>query len=391
MGTNDPQQSLIRDERAEQLVRDERTEQLAALIDKSGCGSTADVILAAGFMRHAVQQGWHLVSPASTPPRPPIGCEYSFSRVVIDPDPKKGQIAIIEGKPSLSKTALNQIAKMAGVRWDDARSGRTDDGSDPNFASYKAVGWYIDFDGQKIPITGEKTMDLRDTSERAKKMKPHDLQQSRFFIAEHAETKAKNRALRGGLALQTSYLPDQLGNDHPFVVVKLALNGRTSREDDPDGSIQHHLTLRIADSMLDASLNLYGQKPELPPLVERPELGAAVEHPASASALDASGENAVTAGGTATFEPDAPQSPQTPNTAPPPWTIPVGQHKGKTLDDPSISVDALNGVLDLFLMQEGNASDAKTRDEAKWNQGRVLEELARRKQSAPPETGGLKL
>jgi hypothetical protein len=385
MSTEQTQQSLV--------VREERTEQLAALIDKSGSGSTNDVTVAAAFMKWAVENDCHLISPQSAPPKPPIGCEYSFSRTAIDPDPSKGQVHVIEGKLSLSKTAINRIAKMAGVKWDDDRSGRVDDGKDPNYASYKAVGWYRDFDGQVIPITGTKTMDLRDGSERAKKMKPGDLQQQRFFIGEHAETKAKLRAIREGMVIATSYTPQQLGDKHPFVVVKLALNGRTTVEDDPDRSIQTRLADKITDNMLGASTSLYG-RPELPPFVDPPvdEPDQTLEQGAAASTDSPAGENAVAAGGIATSTPDAPQGPETPNATPPAWTIPVGQHKGKTLNDPSVSIDALGGILDLFMMQEGNASEAAVKAEAKLNQGRVLEELARRKQGAqPPETGGLKL
>jgi hypothetical protein len=387
MSTEQTQQSLA--------VREERTEQLAALIDKSGSGSTNDVTVAAAFMKWAVENNCHLISPQSAPPKPPIGCEYSFSRTVIDPDPTKGQVHVIEGKLSLSKTAINRIAKMAGVKWDDDRSGRTDDGSDPNYASYKAVGWYRDFDGQVIPITGTKTMDLRDGSERAKKMKPGDLQQQRFFIAEHAETKAKLRAIREGMVIATSYTPQQLGDNHPFVVVKLALNGRTTVEDDPDRSIQSKLAEKIADNMLGAQAGLYGgnPRPELPPFVDH---GPESERDTAASADGPAGENPVTGSDGAVSTPDASGGLKTQSSAPPVWTVPVGQHQGKTLDDPSLSEDSLGGLLDLFMMQEEQATNDnrnKEAQEAKLNQGRVLEELARRKQASapPPETGGLKL
>lgn len=228
-------------------------------------------------LKRAMQNG-HLVSPSTTCPNLPIGCEVAFSAVLIDPEGSE-VYAVQGGKLGLGKTALNRIAKALGITWDPIQSNRTDDGKDSCFAAYKAVGFYRHFDGSVMTVTGERSLDLREGSESAKTMKPGDLSQQRKFIAEHAETKAKLRAIRS-MGIQTAYTKEELGK--PFVIAKLMLTGRVSAEDDPTGELQRILTHNISQSMLGASSALYGGQPpeiappgDLPPATATPELAEA--------------------------------------------------------------------------------------------------------------------
>jgi len=206
-------------------------------------------------LKRAMERG-HLVSPSTTCPNLPIGCEVAFSAVLINP--KSSEVYSVGGKLGLAKPALDKIAKAVGVNWDPIQSRRLDDGSDPYFASYRAVGFYRHFDGTMMQIMGEKQMDLHDDSEWAKKLTPGELSMQRKFIAEHAETKARLRAIRS-LGLQTSYTEAELAK--PFIVAKLMLTGRVSREDDPTGELQKILTHNISNAMMGGNRMLYGQEP----------------------------------------------------------------------------------------------------------------------------------
>lgn len=237
----------------------ENLEKLDRLMKGTGGASTDNVRVAAGFMKWALEGNAHLISPATAPPNIPLGCEFAFSKVLVSNDPSKGDVYKTEGgKLAIHKSGLERIAKAAGVVWDMKQCGRIDDMKDSNFAAYRVVGHYRDLDGTVMPVFGEKQMDLREGSERAKSMSTGDLKQQRKFVAEHAETKAKLRAIRS-LGIKSGYTEADLLL--PFVVVKLAFNGRTSEQDDPDRSIQKAYSLMIAQDMLGSTNLLYGASP----------------------------------------------------------------------------------------------------------------------------------
>lgn len=197
-------------------------------------------------LRKAMSQG-HLVSPANSCPNLPAGCEVAVSTVLVDAARETYKVA---GGVALTKTALNRIAKAVGVSWDDRRSHRTDRGDVPNFASYKAVGHFRDFDGTWRTIEGEKQMDLTDGSERARTMKPGELSEARKFIAEHAQTKAQLRAIRS-LGIRSSYTEQEL--DKPFVCARLIFTGQS---DDPE--TRKVFAEATAKAMLSGSEMLFG-------------------------------------------------------------------------------------------------------------------------------------
>jgi hypothetical protein len=205
---------------------------------------------------------FHLVSPAPACPRLPEGCSIALSAVLID---AKVDCYPVPGGLALTKSALEKIGAAAGISWDAHQSGRTDDGSDPHYCAWRAVGVMRQFDGTEIQVMASKEMDLRDGSAqveaiRANKKEGKDpsnqIRELRAHIMAHAESKAKLRAIRS-LGLRAAYKAEDL--QKPFVVARLVWTGET---DDPE--LRRAFALRQADSMLGGARALYGDIPVAP-------------------------------------------------------------------------------------------------------------------------------
>lgn len=330
--------------------------------------STANSGQITDTLKRAMERG-HLVSPSTTCPNLPIGCEVAFSAVLINS--AGADVYPVGGKLGLAKPALDKIAKAVGVSWDPIQSRRLDDGSDPYYASYRAVGFYRHFDGTMMQIMGEKQMDLHDESEWAKKMTAGELSMQRKFIAEHAETKARLRAIRS-LGLQTSYTKDELAK--PFIVAKLMLTGRVSKEDDPTGELQKILTHNISQSMMGGSRLLYGERESpsgMPPVAEDTPVPAL---PEATGAETSSGQPATSpeitqATGAANtpkqcnpgmcfgLDPGAAHIPacfgaEAPASVPEPWIIPAGRGpaQGLAINDERITPQVLGSMRDFYVI-----------------------------------------
>lgn len=339
--------------------------------------STDDPARVTEWLKNQGKDG-HLVSPATTCPNLPLGCEVAFSAVLINVGNSKEAYPIPGSSDlGLSKTSINRIANAAGVSWDPLLSCKTDDGKDPFLYSFKAVGFYRDFDGTVREIHGEKTMDLREDSatvvgiRRRQKDEPgkadREITQLRMFIGEHAETKAKNRALRGGLALQTSYTKAELGK--PFVVAKLMFTGRVSDADDPTGEIRRIHADNIGKAMLGGATALFGTPRQpiheiSPPIATQAQIGAGTQPETSVAEA-------------ATVEP---------------WIIPFGEHKDKPISDDSVPDSVLSALLDYYLVAKEDVDNADKVEQFTENMKRIHAEIDRRMQSAPKgEQGDLKL
>lgn len=235
-------------------------------------------------LRKAMSQG-HLVSPANSCPNLPAGCEVAVSTVLVD---VARETYSVQGGVALTKAALNRIAKAVGINWDPRQSHRTDRGDIPNFASYKAVGHFRDFDGTWRTIEGEKQMDLTEGSERAKTMKPGELSEARKFIAEHAQTKAQLRAIRS-LGIRSSYTKEEL--DKPFVCARLIFTGQS---DDPE--TRKVFAQATAQAMLSGSEMLFGTAETTRPMISESSEQAAQASSAGETATErAEGAGAATA------------------------------------------------------------------------------------------------
>jgi hypothetical protein len=256
-------------------------------------GSYAEAAAATGALQRA-SADFHLVSPATSCGTLPAGCEVALSLVTVDASENAKETYNLAGRYGLAKVALDKIAGAAGISWDAAQSGRLDDGSDPHYCHYRAVGVVRLFDGQLRTLTGEVEMDARDGSPQideitkkaqASRNGPRDpssqILELRKFLLRHAESKAKNRAIRG-LGLKTSYTKDEL--DKPFAVARVMFTGRT---EDPE--LRRIFAEKTAETFLGAQAHLYGR-----PAQRAPQL--ATGHAPPPMALASGGEHFDTEG-----------------------------------------------------------------------------------------------
>lgn len=251
-----------------------RTDQLAT-------GTFADAKAATEALRLAAET-MNLVSPATSVGVLPEGCSVALSHVFVDlASTKNGNFVnytsgdvydVGAGKLGLSKTVLQKIGAALGVSWDPVASGRLDDGSDPYYCRWRAVGKYRSFDGQVQTLVAEKEMDLREGSpqiaslleryesklakfragkDRYEPKHPGgQIREMRLHIQAHAESKAQLRALRS-MGIKTSYSVEEL--QRPFVAARVTFNGQTN-----DPVLRRIFAEKIADSFLDANRSLYG-------------------------------------------------------------------------------------------------------------------------------------
>ncbi|MBW2264514.1 MAG: hypothetical protein JRG91_21315 [Deltaproteobacteria bacterium] len=179
---------------------------------------------------HALASQANLIAPIVALDHIPVFHEVSLRVVSIDPASETFEV---QGGRALSKTALAKLSQAARISWDSQKSGRIDDGSDSLYCHFRAVGYWPDFSGTHVlEISGEKQLDLRTGSPMVARLGGEDKKQvleMRAFILEHAESKARNRAIRQALALKSKYTEDELGR--PFVVPTLIETGRC---DDPE-------------------------------------------------------------------------------------------------------------------------------------------------------------
>lgn len=202
------------------------------------------------------QQHCHLVGGLSAS-KLPEGCAVAMGIVRVEPDVDAHDVGM--GKYSILSHALYKLAAAAGIAFDPNASGRVDDGRDPHFCKWRAVGARRDLDGSVIPLVREKIMDLREGSPTVEKMKKEarddvsfqkNLRMQRAFIEAHAQTKAEQRVIRKLLGLR-SYTKGEL--DKPFAIVKLQFTGHS---DDPE--IRRANAAAIRDSMLGGVQALFG-------------------------------------------------------------------------------------------------------------------------------------
>lgn len=348
---------------------------------------------------------YHLVAPQAAVGFIPEGCSVAISAVMIDVDNETYKIPG-GSNLGLSKVALDRIAAAAGLTWDARLSGRIDDGSDPRYCGYRAVGHIRDFDGTTRTIIGEKEVDMREGSPQVdaiverciarlkrdrkgisdsearrhgRQAAENQIRELRLHILGHAETKARLRAIRT-LGIRTSYSPAELRK--PFVVAKLAWSGRTN-----DPELRRAFALEQQRAMFGANAALFGSAPAAAPA---PQSAPALPRssPPPVGSVDDSvwdDEDGVIDAETAAPAPQAARAPETAvapanapaSGAPSGHVIPGGHAKGTPIED------AAEKDLEYWHGRIGDELEAGTarfpeRDEPLW---RALgEELARRKE-----------
>lgn len=251
------------------------------------------------------QESCHLVSPATTAAALPEGCSIAMSPVLVDVAMETYAIPGSDdeggGKRGLGKNILDRIFAASGGSWDPVMTRRLDDGSHPYFVHYQAVGTVKNFDGSSRTVKGEKVVDMREGSPaiqdlvevsirklrkfaklgwqaptppamkaEARSKAENQVRALRLHILGHAESKAKNRAIRS-LGIRTSYTAEELRK--PFVVARPMFTGYS---DDP--AIRQMFAVKIADTFLGSSAALYGAPPALPPGAPPPPVGTRRDH-----------------------------------------------------------------------------------------------------------------
>lgn len=347
---------------------------------------------------------YHLVAPQAAVGFIPEGCSVAISAVMIDVDNETYKIPG-GSNLGLSKVALDRIAAAAGLTWDARLSGRIDDGSDPRYCVYRAVGHIRDFDGTTRTIIGEKEVDMREGSPQVdaiverciarlkrdrkgisdsearrhgRQAAENQIRELRLHILGHAETKARLRAIRT-LGIRTSYSPSELRK--PFVVAKLAWSGRT---DDPE--LRRAFALEQQRAMFGANAALFGAPAAAPAPQSSPALPRS--SPPPVGSVDDSvwdDEDGVIDAEVAAHTPQTARAPEpaaapassSASSAPSGHVIPGGHAKGTPIEEAS------EKDLEYWHGRIGDELEAGTarfpeRDEPLW---RALgEELARRKE-----------
>ena len=225
----------------------------------------------------------HLIAPATAVGALPEGVGIAMTSVAVDLATKgsgdfvkyvSGDVYQVGDKLGLSKTVLEKIGAGLGVTWDPSQSGRLDDGSDPRYVRWRAVGHYRAFDGAVITIVGEKEMDLRLRSAQVEaleeryrtslakfragggKYEPKNpegqIREMRLHIQAHAESKARLRALRS-IGIKPAYTPEELRK--PFVAARAMFSGQTR-----DPALRAMFAEKVADAFLGGVASMYGRQ-----------------------------------------------------------------------------------------------------------------------------------
>lgn len=238
----DPRNRDPRDSRRDPPPRQERRpEPVIEVIDPVKVGLPArpvtDLALINDALDTARARGWNVLAPVTRfqylPPDHQVAIRViQFNAAFTEADTAakgNGTYYLTEGKLSHGRAALDMLAATAGIGWDPAGCGRTDDGSEPFVWSWRMTALVKSMDGQIRPITRSKTIDLRAGSAETITVKsrgrdqdpdiydwsPARLAKAREHGAAMAESKAANRAIRAALGLSISYSQAQAAA--PFV------------------------------------------------------------------------------------------------------------------------------------------------------------------------------
>lgn len=196
----------------------------------------------------------NLVTAIASPDFIPPLHRVSFRVVALDPtvdergnggDCYRSGLFCQKNERALTKIGLLRILDAAGGSLVDTH--RTDDRSDPHYCEWTVTIAIPMLDGKVRRFAATKEVDLRDGSDQASSMKPAQLAGSRSHIAALAESKAMNRAIRGGLSLKQKYTTGEL--DKPFVVPALVPH---LPMDDPE------VRRQVVASMMASQTALYG-------------------------------------------------------------------------------------------------------------------------------------
>lgn len=221
-------------------------------------------------------RGYNTLMPSATvlqniPPH----MQVSIDIITINTDPALKEVYNTGSDKNpqlgLGKTAIMKIASAAGLQVDPILTKRLDDRKDRRYCAYQAVVWLTKPDGTRLCFKAEKEYDLDVIEEKileqkkaratgryakdwekvpgwAEEQTRKELLQIREHLASLCETKAILRAIRGVMAIKTSYTPAELAQ--PFAVARVSY-----RLDYKDPMVR----ARVLDNALGSTAQLYGQ------------------------------------------------------------------------------------------------------------------------------------
>lgn len=181
----------------------------------------------------ALQAHYNVLSPAISISQMAPGYGANLAVVQIDPSVEFDEYGNGAGpdcyfsksllkdasKRALNKQGLLKIAQAAGIQWMPAECRRLDDGKERNFWNWKYFGYVRTHDGQLMPVSGSRELDLRDGAAEAIAMKGPQLTKARASGNQICETKAMERAIRT-LGIRQVYTVDELRK--PFLIVRFS-------------------------------------------------------------------------------------------------------------------------------------------------------------------------
>jgi hypothetical protein len=200
-------------------------------------------------LMHA-QKNYHLCSPFTAAGALPEGCAVQICLVKVDVESETYPTG--GGKRGLGKNALDRISHAVGLSWDPRESRRIDDGSDPYYCHYKAVGYYRASDGQRQTVQDEKEFDVRDGSPQLVGKTVKQIAEMRAHVLSHAITKARLRAIRS-MGVATGYSAADL--QKPFACARVVFTGQSA-----DPELRRDFARATAASFLGGVTSLYGEQ-----------------------------------------------------------------------------------------------------------------------------------
>jgi len=188
--------------------------------------------------------------------------------VMLDPDPKAGDIYIQKGNDedaakqryAVTRQGLSKLAVAAAIIWSATETRRTDNRSDRDYVSFQAVGGLKKPDGTYAFMKAEYDLDFEVVAEElqatheaaAKKWKKgpdyvdfcfkRDMIQKRKNKLKLAESGAKDRVIRELLGIKATYPLPQIKN--PFVILRI-----TVRPDYSDKEVKRAMLAAAINSM----------------------------------------------------------------------------------------------------------------------------------------------
>lgn len=195
------------------------------------------------------QQTCNLVGPIAVGSMPE-GHEVIITSLLLNPDPKAGDVYKVGDKYAPSKPAIDRIANAAGVSTVESTCMQYA----PQLCQYKVVRQMRGLDGTLRRAEGQRLIDLRPNSEYFKSLTAAQAKEVGKMLPAHTETKARLRADRALLGIRT-YTADELRR--PFIIASIQFTGRSN-----DPAIRQMFAMMIAQNALSGSTAMFGPPPQ---------------------------------------------------------------------------------------------------------------------------------